>query len=294
MRLIQNIGMIDDIGDLPYAFLAPVLRHIQNPDQLIELEANCPQILGETGEIWLRFIKRDISDWGERSHQPRDPSNWSKVYRKLKCDAEREKETQQEALKQRMQAIQKDRRGHQTTIVEGQTGYQPASRWKGFTFGSGAGSSWARSDAPKQTGKAVFDKLRRGIYDQKQARPKASMMPAHVLAERKKAVAQAPARMVRQQEYEAPKRIVISKGASVSSAQCSAEASETIRPRPVLTARPVSQSASTADPAQRTRLPAGQYFSTPNPLSQRQGVAPLLKRRRDEPSILRQPKRTKM
>jgi elongin-A len=293
-RLIQNIHMLDDIGDLPYAFLAPVLRQIQNPDQLIELETNCPQILGETGELWLRFVRRDIPNWDKKPHQPRDDKNWSKVYRKLKRDAEREEEAQAEALKQRMQAIQKDRKGHQTTIVEGQTGYQPSPRRKGFAFGGGGG--WAKSLAPKETGKVAFDKLRRGIFDQKQARPKASQMPAHILAQRKRAtVVQAPARMVRMQEQvqqEAPKRMLLSKKASESLAERSATVPAT--KTPTITSRPMPRPAEAApDKIERTRLPAGQQFSAPRPQTQRPSV-PGGKRRREEPSILRQPKRPKM
>lgn len=290
-RLIQNIHMLEDIGDLPYAFLAPVLRHIQNPDQLLELEHNCPQILGETEEIWRRFIKRDIPNWDKKPHQPRDPKNWSKVYRKLKRDAQKEEEEQAQALKQRMQAIQKDRQGHQTTIVEGQTGFRPSVSRKMF----GTGSGWARSAAPKETGKVAFDKLRRGIFDQKQARPKASQMPAHILAQRKAAVAQAPARMVRMQEAaqaEAPQRMLLSKGASASLAGRTS-ASSTVKP-PTIKARPVSRpTAASPEKPDRARLPAGQQFSAPRPLVQRPPVS-AVKRRREEPSILRQPKRTKM
>lgn len=30
-RLIKNIDMLNDVGDIPYSFLEPVLRFIQNP-----------------------------------------------------------------------------------------------------------------------------------------------------------------------------------------------------------------------------------------------------------------------
>lgn len=293
-RLIQNVHMLEDIGDLPYAFLAPVLRQIQNPDQLVDLEANCPQILGETGEIWLRFIKRDIPNWDQKPHQPRDEKHWSKVYRKLKRDAEKEEDAQKEALRQKMQALQKDRKGHQTTIVEGRTGYTPTARRKGFAFGSGGGGSWGNPAAPQKTGKMAFDKLRRGIFDQKQARPKASQIPTHLLAERKKTNnIQAPARMIRMQEAEPPKRMVLSKAASASVTGRSNSTPTTSRP--TITSRPAPRPVqSTPEKAQRVSLPAGQQFTAPKIQPQRSGSAPALKRRRDEPSILRQPKRKKM
>lgn len=283
-QLIRNIHMLEDIGDLPYAFLAPVLRQIKNPDQLDNLEKNCPQILGETGEIWMKFIKRDIPDYEKQAHKPRDEKNWSKVYRKLKRDAEKEEEAQKEALKQQMQALQQNRQGHQTTIIEGRTGQIPSATRRGFAFSGGG--QWNRSTAPKASGKAAFDKLRRGIYDQKQARPKAAMMPAHVLAERKQraAVQQAPARMVRQAELtktnEGPQRMVISKGASTSTAAPVASRSNiTTRPMPRPTAAaPVKQ--------QRTRLPEGQQFSAPRMQPQRPAGGPAVKRRAEEPAKL--------
>ena len=178
-RLIKNIDMLRDVGDLPYSFLQPVLRFVQSPDQLLELEANCPQLLGETGEIWLRFIKRDIPDWEKKPHEPRDPRNWSKVYRKLKKDAELEKEADKEALKQQMQALQKDRAQNKTLIVETRFGYG-AGASKMFT--GRTTSSWGQpSGAPAKTGKAAFDKLKRGMFDHGRERPKASHIPQHLL-----------------------------------------------------------------------------------------------------------------
>ncbi|KAF2640145.1 hypothetical protein P280DRAFT_401443 [Massarina eburnea CBS 473.64] len=267
-RLISNINMLDDIGDLPYVFLAPVLRHLQNPDQLAELEAKCPQLLGETGEIWQRFIKRDIADYEKKPHEPRDPKNWSKVYRKLRKDSEKEEEVQKEVLRQQVQALQNNRKSNQTTITEGRTGQVPSRTRKGFAFGGG--SSWGSSGAPRQTGKAAFDKLRRGIFDQKQARPKASMMPAHVLAERKRTVQQAPARMMRQAEAqvsEAPQRMVLSKAASAS--VTARKAPPPITNRPNITSRP---------------MPRPTAASPPSP------QRPLVKRKRED-RIFHEPKR---
>lgn len=271
-RLIQNIHMLTDIGDLPYSFLAPVLRHIQNPSQLIELETQCPQILGETGEIWLRFIKRDIPNWDKKPHQPRDEKNWSKVYKKLKKDAEREKSEQEEQLREQMRALQQDRKGNQTMIIDSKVGYNPAARRTGF----GSRSGWGSSSAPAKTGKAAFDKLRKSMFDQKQARPKATMMPTHLLQERKGTVRQAPARMERMRENEAPKRMVISKGAAATVA---ASAS-----------RPTLHSGS-PEKSQRTSLPTGQHFSAPKIRTQATTTPVAQKRKREEPNVFMSQKR---
>lgn len=281
-RLVQNIHMLEDVGDLPYAFLAPILRHVQIPEQLVELETNCPQLLGETGEIWLKLIKRDIPGWESKPHQPRDPKHWCKVYKKLKRDAEKDEEAQQEALKQKLQALQKDRKGHQTTILEGKVGI-PTQRRSGW----GGPGSWGVPAAPAKTGKVAFDKLRRGMFDLGRARPKASMMPQHILNERKRTVAQAPARLVRMQEAEAPKRMLISKGASASIAGSSNTKG------PVIKQRPMPQISDAApERAERPRLPTGQQFSAPKPSQAPPSQPP--KRPRTEHSVLVAPKRRKM
>ncbi|KAI4673762.1 uncharacterized protein J4E84_010993 [Alternaria hordeiaustralica] len=264
-RLIKNIDMLRDVGDLPYSFLQPVLRFIQSPDQLLELEANCPQLLGETGEIWLRFIKRDIPNWETKPHEPRDPRNWSKVYRKLKKDAELEIEADKEALKQQMQALQKDRGQNKTLIVETRFGYG-AGASKMFT--GRTTSSWGQpSGAPSKTGKAAFDKLKRGMFDHGRERPKASQIPAHLLAQRKTNVRQAPARMVRMAENEAPKSMVVSKqaSASVSKKLDTQPAPSLSANRPTITQRPAPQQRNAPPPPARTSLPPGMHFSAPKP-----------------------------
>ncbi|ORY15971.1 RNA polymerase II transcription factor SIII subunit A-domain-containing protein [Clohesyomyces aquaticus] len=286
-RIITNISLLTDIGDLPYSFLAPVLKHIQNPSQLLELETTCPQLLGETGEIWLRFIKRDIPNWDRKPHQPRNPENWSKVYRKLKRDAEREQEEQEEALREQMRALQKDRSENKTTIVNASVNYNPAVRRRG----AGGSSSWGTSTGPPpppKTGKAVLDKLKRGMFDQKMARPKATHIPAHLLEERRGKVAQAPERLLRLNEGEP-------KSASMNVPRRSSQSVLGLRnPHPVVQRRAQtspqpqpqpSSSSSSATPQTklvRTSLPADKHFSAPKlHAPSTTGAAPQ-KRKREE------------
>lgn len=290
-RLIKNIDMLRDVGDLPYSFLQPVLRFVQSPDQLTELESNCPQLLGETGEIWLRFIKRDIPDWEKKPHEPRDPQNWSKVYRKLKKEAEREKQADEEALKQQMRALQNDRAQNKTLIVDSRIGYgSGGSRM----FTGRTTTPWGQpSGAPAKTGKAAFDKLKRGMFDHGRERPKASQIPAHILAQRKKGVQQAPARMIRMAESEAPRTMVLSKQASTSmnnKPEPSRSAPATAN-RPHITQRPAPQKHN--PPPTRTSLPTGQQFNVPKPRPMSGGVAPVPKRKREEYSMF-QPKKKRV
>ncbi|KAF2478317.1 uncharacterized protein BDR25DRAFT_330792 [Lindgomyces ingoldianus] len=286
-RIISNISMLTDIGDLPYSFLAPILKHIQNPSQLLELETTCPQILGETGEIWLRFIKRDIPNWDKKPHQPRDPSNWSKVYRKLKRDAEREQEEQEEALRQQMRALQKDRSENKTTIVNANVGYNPAARRRGGGGGRGfssASSSWG--PAPTKTGKVALDKFKRGMFDQKQARPKVTQIPAHLLEERRGKVAHAPERMIRMNENidapaPAPKSMLVPRKASLAGRGVPHPALH----RPAISSRPppqLEQNAKMPEKTVRTSLPADKHFTAPKLQTQTPAAAAPQKRRREE------------
>ena len=60
---------------------------------------NSPQIIGWDSEIWLNLIKRDIPNWESKPHQPTNPKNWWKVYRRLKKEAEDDLNQDAEKLK---------------------------------------------------------------------------------------------------------------------------------------------------------------------------------------------------
>jgi elongin-A len=90
---------IRDIGGLPYSVARPFLLKIDNPEQLYALEVKCDQIIGHDAEIWLALIKRDIPNWETKKHEPNDPKNWWKVYRKLKQESLREMDAGADKLK---------------------------------------------------------------------------------------------------------------------------------------------------------------------------------------------------
>lgn len=277
-RLIQNINMLTDIGDLPYSFLEPVLRHIQNPTQLQELEDNCPQIQGETKAIWKKFIIRDVPEWQSKPHTPRDDKNWGKVYRKLRRDAEQEKLDQENNLKQKLKAIQAGREVNKTVIMTTNKSY---GRTGGGHWSTG-GRDFGRSAPPTKTGKVAMDKLKRGMFDRNQARTKAVQTPQHQLAMRKSMVSAIPERLVRMAQQEAPKTSVLSKEASAPAPERRvpkpAASQQNIRKRPTPAAvsqQSVSQS--------RPSLPAGQQFNAPKlkPTAQGGGAASAPKRKRE-------------
>ena len=55
--------------------------------------------------MWLGFIKRDIPNWDTKPHEPKNPQNWYKVYRKLVQESEREIERDAELLKATLSGI---------------------------------------------------------------------------------------------------------------------------------------------------------------------------------------------
>lgn len=274
-RIISNIQNLDDVGDLPWQFIGPIIRHVQSPTQLITLEENCPQIKGETGDIWLRFIKRDIPKWETKPHEPRDPKNWSKVYRRLQRDAEREKAAQEEKLKQELLAMQKKKQ-EKTLVLDGIV--------KTRKTGS---SGWGNSGAPAKTGRAALDKLKRGMFDIKREKPKTSMTPNHLLAQRKGIVTSIPQRLVRMAANEAP--TVQAEASKVQPA--ASRAQQPARPQPKI--RQVNAASPPAAPPARPRLPPGQTFTAPRIKTQNGGSATGsgLKRKREEPNIFMAKKR---
>lgn len=285
-RLIKNIHLLDSVGDLPFHFVQPVLRFVQNPDQLQLLEENCEQLRGETGKIWLRFIKRDIPNWESRTYQPRDPKNWSKAYRKLKREAENEKLVQEEELKQQLKAV--DRTKTKTQIVDSRAALGAARMFS--THRSACNTSWGpATGAPAKTGKVAFDKLKRGIFDHKRERPTLQSMSADVLAQRRTKLKQAPAHMVRMAANEGPQRRIEEARQAADSAAKKAEvrpsASVPLAKETKITQRPVVQKSApptrTSLPkdyhTQRQRSPVVNVVATPTATP-----APTVKRKRPE------------
>lgn len=114
---IRNISSITDISDLPYHAVEPILRRIDNPQQLREVEVNCPHIAESSGPLWNAFIKRDVSNSDRKMIYPKDPRSWWKVYRKMVRQEEAEKAEAEEGLKRAMMGLQEAKGSNETKIV---------------------------------------------------------------------------------------------------------------------------------------------------------------------------------
>lgn len=114
---IRNISSITDIADLPYHAVEPILRRIDNPQQLREVEIACPHIAESSGPLWQELIKRDVSKAESKMLYPKDPKNWWKIYRKMCKQEAEDKLAAEEGLKQAMMGLKEAKGEKETTFV---------------------------------------------------------------------------------------------------------------------------------------------------------------------------------
>ena len=108
---IRNISSITDIADLPYHAVAPILARIDNPQQLRDVEVNCPHIAEASAPLWQALIKRDVSNAQSKMVYPKDPKNWWKVYRKMIKQETADKAAAEEALRAAMNGLKDAKSG---------------------------------------------------------------------------------------------------------------------------------------------------------------------------------------
>ena len=114
---IRNIANITDIADLPYHCVEPILRRIDNPTQLHEIEVACPHVAEHTGPLWQVLIKRDVVNAESKMLYPKDPRSWWKVYRKMCKQEAADKQAAEDSLKRAMQGLKEAKGNKETTFV---------------------------------------------------------------------------------------------------------------------------------------------------------------------------------
>ncbi|KAI9844136.1 MAG: hypothetical protein M1838_002301 [Thelocarpon superellum] len=115
---VRNIKAIVDVGDVPYEVVRDVLIRVENPDQLRQIELVSPQVCGEDAEIWMGYIKRDISGWAEKPHQPKNPKNWYKVYQKLRMESQAEVDRDTSKLRAAMEGRMAEKGKNTSKLVD--------------------------------------------------------------------------------------------------------------------------------------------------------------------------------
>ncbi|KAF8250766.1 hypothetical protein K440DRAFT_131073 [Wilcoxina mikolae CBS 423.85] len=139
--LVKYINSIEDVGDMEYRILEPVLKKITSPHQLKKLEANSPQIAGEDVELWKKFIARDFGIDAVDKFSPKNPKSWSKVYDKHQKEATLAQERAAEALKAQFSSLNSAKEGGRTQVLD-PSRLPPVRRSKPWgSSGGGGGSS---------------------------------------------------------------------------------------------------------------------------------------------------------
>lgn len=206
---IRNIAGLQDVGDVAYELIRPVLKRIDNPQQLRNIEIASPQIADADAELWRAFIARDIPNWEEKIMEPKNPRSWWKVYRKLIREERRAKEEQEEQLMATMMGLDKQKEANQAQIVH-KVIPQPGGH-KAFADGvpNHNVNSWGQPKQPSlqnaKRGKDILNAIRKQSSNAQQQRGFSQTQPAKaMLPGAKSQIARAPEGMVRDYKKPAP------------------------------------------------------------------------------------------
>ncbi|KAK5058908.1 hypothetical protein LTR84_011172 [Exophiala bonariae] len=180
---------ITDIGDLRYELIRPMLLRVESPEKLYQLEQNSPQIIGRDGEIWLSFIRRDIPDWEQKRHEPKDPKNWYKVYRKLKKEAEENAIADEAVLKAALANINNEKEQNVAQMSTRTILHQEPGRRARIYHNYVSGKTGSKG-ASKMT---LMEKIRKEARDSRSSKMN---KPMHELKKRSTTVARPPMQFV--------------------------------------------------------------------------------------------------
>ncbi|EKG17668.1 RNA polymerase II transcription factor SIII subunit A [Macrophomina phaseolina MS6] len=197
-RLQRSIDLVVDVGDIPFHVLEPVLKKIENPKQLREIEANSPHIAEDTGPLWFNFIKRDIQNWEKKPHKPRNPAMWCKVYYKLSREQEEEFAAQQKALKAALAKTEQERKKNTSKLLDRaidpvkhrrihlSSGPSVTRDPRNYTYMPG-------EQKKRLTGRGIIAKIQHQAQASVSARRSNSLMnvPTHLLASRNRSLSAA-------------------------------------------------------------------------------------------------------
>lgn len=142
--------------------------------------------MGEDAELWLNFIKRDIPDWQLKPHEPSNPKNWYKVYRKLRAENQRSLAKNEENLKAAFANIQNEKERNTTVLTTRQHLPLQAPSRKAVIHWNYISGKTGSKGAHKMT---LMEKIRK---ETRNARTSKMKRPMHELQKRATAVKTAP------------------------------------------------------------------------------------------------------
>ncbi|KAJ2963361.1 hypothetical protein NQ176_g10863 [Zarea fungicola] len=106
----KNIKSVLSIGYLPYQTVRHILIRVDSAPQLRQIELNCPQLQGETGELWLKLIEKDFPmELKAKGYKPKDEGKWHRVWEKYKRDHDRSIQESEEQLRSALMGLREDK-----------------------------------------------------------------------------------------------------------------------------------------------------------------------------------------
>lgn len=117
---VKNLKGLESIGDyLPYASVRHILLKVESAYQLRRIELNSPQVVGETGEVWLRVIERDFPlEYKSKGYKPQNASKWYRVWEKYKADHDQSLQESEEKLRSAFAGLKQVKEKNTSKIVE--------------------------------------------------------------------------------------------------------------------------------------------------------------------------------
>ncbi|KAJ5933532.1 hypothetical protein N7454_005861 [Penicillium verhagenii] len=157
---IKHVKSLDDIGELPYRLVRPILMKVDNPEKLHAMELLSPHLIGEDQELWLDFIKRDIPEWDRIRHElPKESTQWYEIYCDLREDVQRALEADAEQMKMALDGIKSARTRLTPKIISG--AQARASRSSRSIFRARPFSGFSGASAADKKKSAIFSAPRR-------------------------------------------------------------------------------------------------------------------------------------
>ena len=115
---LRNVVSIHSIGEMPFDIAQPILRNVQQPKQLRQLELDSPHLIGKTHGLWLNFIRRDIPSQKDFHQQPEDPDQWYDLYETLLAEHQENEKTAEQWLRNKLSGIQAEREVNVATGID--------------------------------------------------------------------------------------------------------------------------------------------------------------------------------
>ncbi len=117
---LRNVSTIVDVGLMPFEVAQPILKAIENPVQLHQLELNCPTLSVDPSkmeEIWRRLLERKYPRWSEQGYDIPDGTSWLDTYYLIKHQVEKSNAEAEAVLAQKFAGFDKAREDKKTEIV---------------------------------------------------------------------------------------------------------------------------------------------------------------------------------